>query len=211
MQCLVVDDDPVVLSMVRKCLQRAGHEPLCAAEGVEAGDIWERHRPGLVVTDWVMPRMDGAQLCRYIRSREGEAHTYIIMLTACDGQDETNRALAMGIDDYVTKPFCLEELTLRVNIGVRTIELRQALARRIAELERALARLETLEGLLPVCSYCKRIRDHDGQWHDLHAYMEKYSHTQFSHGYCSDCMERHVRPQMAQLLAKAEPEARDEA
>jgi DNA-binding response OmpR family regulator len=208
-RCLVVDDDPIVLSLVRKCLQEAGHEPTCATGGREAADIWDQTRPELVVTDWVMPGMDGEQLCRHIRGCEDAAQTYIIMLTACDSQDDTNHALKMGIDDYVTKPFCREELALRVAIGVRTIELRQALAHRIEELERALARVETLEGLLPICSYCKRIRDHNGEWHDLHTYMQQHTHTQFSHGYCKECMDKHVRPQMDMLLAQAETERRN--
>ena len=199
MRILTVDDDPVVRRLVRRVLEDAGHEVAEAGSGVEGLEVWERERLPLVITDCLMPHMDGAALCRHIRQLEGDRYTYVIMLTVSETQDAIAAGFAAGADDYITKPFSRRELLMRVAAGVRLLELQDALAAKIAELQAALARVDTLEGLLPMCAYCKRIRDDAGHWHPVDAYIQERTDVSFSHGLCKDCYESTVLPELEQL------------
>jgi response regulator RpfG family c-di-GMP phosphodiesterase len=98
--------------------------------------------------------------------------------------------LDAGADDYVVKPFDQEELRARVQVGIRVLKLQRSLADRVTELELALDRVNQLQGLLPICCYCKRIRDDRNYWHQVEAYIENHSDAQFSHGVCPECIEK---------------------
>ena len=101
-----------------------------------------------------------------------------------------------GADDYITKPFDRDELRARLEVGRRIVELQRSLARRVQQLEEALARVKQLQGLLPICSYCKKIRDDRNYWQQLESYLSDHSEAQFSHGICPDCYEKIVKPDL---------------
>jgi response regulator RpfG family c-di-GMP phosphodiesterase len=107
--------------------------------------------------------------------------------------------LDAGADDYVTKPFDREELRARVSTGQRIVELEERLADRVQELERALKEVKALSGLLPICAYCKRIREGEDYWQAVENYIEHHSDAHFSHGVCPDCYERIVKPELEKL------------
>ncbi len=86
-------------------------------------------------------------------------------------------------------------------VGVRVLQLQEALAARVAELGEALARVKQLQGLVPICSYCKKIRDDNNYWQQVEAYLGEHAAARFSHGICPDCWEHVVRPQVSQLAA----------
>ena len=200
MTILFVDDDPTSRAMMSRVLADAGHEVLLASNGDEAIEIWEQERPPLVVTDWVMPGTDGEALCRHIRkATRGERYTYVIMLTIKERQEDVVAGLAAGADDYIKKPFDKHELVQRVRAGERIIRLETALAEKIVEMEEALGRVHTLEGILPTCSYCGKIRDEDGNWHTLADHIRNTTLAEFSHGYCPECAEKYVLPQLRKL------------
>jgi hypothetical protein len=96
----------------------------------------------------------------------------------------------------VTKPFNREELRARVQGGARVVELQRSLAERVEELEQALARVKQLQGLLPICSYCKKIRDDRNYWQQVEAYIGEHSEAVFSHGICPDCFDKFVKPEL---------------
>jgi response regulator RpfG family c-di-GMP phosphodiesterase len=150
----------------------------------------------LVILDWMMPGMDGPEVCRQFRATaEGQA-AYIILLTARGDTSDLVTGLDSGADDYITKPFHSDELRARVRVGMRIASLQQSLAERVTDLEEALSQVTQLQGLLPICCYCKRIRDDGNYWHQVESYFAKRSSAQFSHGICPTCFEdvmKHTR------------------
>jgi response regulator RpfG family c-di-GMP phosphodiesterase len=113
-----------------------------------------------------------------------------VLLTALRSGADVVSGLDAGADDYVTKPFDLEELRARIHVGVRVITLQDKLAQRVAELQAALANVKQLHGLLPICSYCKRIRGDDQYWQQVESYIAARSDAQFSHGICPACYQK---------------------
>jgi response regulator RpfG family c-di-GMP phosphodiesterase len=127
------------------------------------------------------------------------AATYIILVTARGGLENVVRGLEAGADDYITKPFDPRELRARLHVGVRIVQLQKALTERFQELEDASKRVKQLQGLFPICSYCKKIRNDRNYWEQVDAYIASHSEAKFSHGVCPDCYEIHLRPQLARL------------
>jgi CheY-like chemotaxis protein len=201
---LIAEDDPVSRQLLQTFLAKWGHEPVVACHGPEA---WEMIRqpdaPKMAILDWMMPEMEGPEIVRRKRVlEEGTATpTYFILLTALDSPADIVSGFEAGVDDYVTKPFHKDELKARVRVGVRMLDLRQKLAERVAELEQAMATVKTLSGLLPICSYCKKIRDDRNYWTELESYFEQVSDAQFSHGICPSCYDRHMRPALEEMRA----------
>jgi len=190
MKLLVADDDPSMCQLVARTVEFVGAEVLLAHDGAQALQLWQQERPRLVITDWMMPGTNGTELCRQIRSAGGSDYTYIIMLTACEATSEIVEGLEAGADDYVTKPFHREELIMRVKAGLRILLLEEALSDHIAGLQEALARVRVLEGLLPICSYCKKIRDDAGEWQGVEHYIGAHTGVDFTHGICPTCLAR---------------------
>ena len=136
---------------------------------------------------------------------------YLILLTAESGKENVVLGLEAGANDYVAKPFDAEELRARVNVGLQMLELQKRLAQRVSELEEALSQVKQLQGLLPICSYCKSIRDDGNYWQRVESYIGKHSDVQFSHSICPDCYDQVVQPQIEEMRRKREgarPDAR---
>jgi DNA-binding response OmpR family regulator len=150
-----------------------------------------------------MPGMDGIEICRQIRQRPQSHPKYLILLTARRGQEDKIQGLKSGADDYITKPFNREELHARVQVGIRVLELQGALAQRVRELEEALSSVKTLQGLLPICSYCKKIRNDRNYWQQVEGYISDHSEAQFSHGICPECYTQFVQPELDRLHSHA--------
>jgi CheY-like chemotaxis protein len=198
MRVLIAEDDPVSRRVLETFLRRWGYEVESFHDGAST---WERlqdpEAPSLVILDWMMPGMGGVEICR--RVRELGRLTYLILLTSRTGSEDIVEGLEAGADDYVTKPFNREELRARVQGGARVVELQRSLAERVAELEQALARVKQLQGLLPICSYCKKIRDDGNYWRQVEAYITEHSEAVFSHGICPECFEKFVKPELSRI------------
>ena len=198
MKILIAEDDVVSRRMLQAFLLRWGYEVVIATDGAEAWRVLESgDAPKLAILDWMMPVMDGIEICRRVRLLPQASPAYLILLTARGGSQDIVQGLDAGADDYVTKPFSCEELRARVHVGVRMVELQTILAARVGELERALAGVNQLQGLLPICSYCKKIRDDRNYWQQVEGYISAHSEAQFSHGICPDCYESVVKPELA--------------
>ena len=199
-QVLIADDEAVCRRILESTLVEGGFEVMIATDGLEAWRVFQSpNPPALAILDWMMPGMDGVELCRRIRQIPTTLPPYLIVLTARSEKEDVVSGLNAGADDYITKPFSRAELRARLQVGVRIIELQGNLAARVAELEDALARVKRLQGLLPICSYCKKIRNDRNYWQQLENYIGERSEAQFSHGICPDCFEKFVRPELEKL------------
>jgi len=201
---LIAEDDPVSRQLLETFLRKWGYEAVVTADGPQAlMQLRQPNAPRIAILDWMMPGLEGLEVVRAMREieQDGRSPVYCIILTALNTSDSILRGFEAGADDYVTKPFNKDELRARVRVGVRMLDLRQKLAGRVAELEEALAKVSTLQGLLPICSYCKKIRDDQNYWTEVESYFEKVSDAEFSHGVCPDCYQAHLQPKLEQLRA----------
>ena len=190
-QILVAEDEPVSRLLLEQSLIDWGYAPVICSDGEEAWHSLQRAgAPRIAVLDWMMPNMDGLEVCRAVRAAGQPIEPYLIILTARTGQENVIRGLQAGADDYLTKPIDRGELEMRLQVAVRVISLQQRLAERVVELEAALGRVRQLHGLLPICAYCKRIRDDRNYWSQLETYLGQHSDVTFSHGICPSCLER---------------------
>jgi len=123
MGILIVDDESVSRGTLKIFAKKLGYEVYTASNGKEAFDIWREETPRIVITDWNMPEMNGLDLCRKIREEEGEDYTYIIIVTGRDENQDVVEGLQMGADDYMTKPFNKDELSVRIKAGSRVLNL----------------------------------------------------------------------------------------
>jgi len=197
MRILIADDDPVSRRLLELTLPKWGYELGVAHDGLEAWRVLERDdRPPLAVLDWMMPGMDGPQVCRALRRLATRSPTYVILLTALSEPRDVVEGLEAGADDFISKPFHTEELKARLAVGVRFVELQAQLAARVEELEQALAQVKQLRGLLPICSYCKKIRNDSDYWEQIEVYLSRHSDAVFSHGVCPECYESTVKPDL---------------
>lgn len=121
MQILIVDDELVSRKKMDMLVQSLGHETVVATDGIEAWNAWKKERVRMVITDWIMPNMDGVELCRRIRQAEGSLYTYIIMVTVKDQTEDMVIGMEAGADDFISKPFIKEELAVRIRAGNRIL------------------------------------------------------------------------------------------
>jgi two-component system cell cycle response regulator len=146
MKILIAEDNPTSALFLRRTLSGRGHEVTVTADGVDA---WEAMRAGpvpLLISDWVMPRMNGLELCKLVRGREGCDYTYVILLTSRDGRADRIEGLRAGADDFLTKPLDPDELAVRLEIAGRILAVHEALARQNAKLAE-LASVDELTGV----------------------------------------------------------------
>jgi phosphoserine phosphatase RsbU/P len=194
MKILIAEDEMASRRLLETMLVKWGYEVQMARDGAEAWQALQvEDPPPLILLDWVMPEMDGLQVIRKIRETPRFHSIYCIILTAKDQREDILSGFEAGADDYVTKPFHREELRARLQVGARMIALQKSLADRVRQLEDALATVKQLQGLLPICSYCKRIRDDKNYWQQVESYIAMHSEVQFTHGICPSCYEKHIR------------------
>jgi CheY-like chemotaxis protein len=197
---LVAEDSLVSRRLLEAQLRRWGHEVQVAADGDAAWEaIQQKDGPDLAILDWMMPGVDGVEICRRVRARATVLPLYIILLTARTASEDVVQGLEAGADDYVTKPFQPAELQARLGVGTRIVLLQRQVAGRLAELEEALAHVEELHGILPICSYCRRVRSDADSWHGIEEYVSAHSAARFSHGICPQCLETVVKPEIEAL------------
>jgi DNA-binding response OmpR family regulator len=197
MRILVAEDDPVTRRILEATLSRLGWDVIPAPDGDAAWRILEKlegkNAPELAVLDWEMPGMDGIEICRQLRATPGFELMYIILLTSRGDKEDLAAGLAAGANDYITKPFDPIELEARVRVGERMVKLQTTLAARVVELENALSHVQRLQGLLPICSYCKRVRNETNYWQQVEAYLTSNSDLRLTHSVCPTCFERVMR------------------
>ncbi len=191
MKILIADDDSISRLVLERTLRGWGHEVLTAADGSEAWDILQRaDSPKLTILDWMMPGLEGPELCRRVQALGNSVPTYCILLTSKDEVEDLVAGLESGAADYVTKPFNRAELRSRIMVGERVVALQQSLADRVIEAEASLARVKRLHGLLPICAWCKHVRNDGDYWQSVEGYIAEQTDVRFTHGICPSCLAR---------------------
>ena len=191
MKVLIAEDDSISRRLLQAALVKWGYDVVVTTDGQEAWKILQApDPPTLLILDWLMPQMDGIEICREARRTEALKSAYIILLTSRGSKEDIVQGLEAGADDYVTKPFDHGELRARVQVGARVVTLQKVLAERVHELEEAMNSVKTLQGLLPICCYCKKIRDDGNYWHRVETYIAGHANVRFSHGICPDCSDK---------------------
>jgi DNA-binding response OmpR family regulator len=202
---LIVDDIPANLNLLRGVLEPEGFRVLGATSGGGALNILQRTVPDLILLDVSMPEMDGFETCRRLKQLEGVNSIPVVFITARHEIEAVVEGFKCGAADYLTKPFNREEVIVRVKAHLensrlqrllreRNLELERVngeLTRRQQQLEEALGNIKTLRGLIPICSYCKKIRDDKGFWERVESYLKKHSEASFSHSICPECLREH--------------------
>jgi DNA-binding response OmpR family regulator len=194
MKVLAVEDDSVARAILRRSLERLGHEVIEACDGEEAWTAWLKEKPRVAVSDWQMPKLDGLRLCKRFRAQEGRDYVYFILLTGNGGNAHNRRAAAeAGVDDFLTKPIDMSALWMRLRVAERILKYTHQVHR--------------LEEMMPMCSYCKKIRDDQNYWQQIESYINERTGTEISHSVCPECYQRVVVPEIARLResAKAPP------
>jgi len=200
MKILIAEDDLTSRRILEAILAKWNYEVIATSDGLEAWQALQtENAPPIAIIDWMMPGMDGVDFCRKIRQTQTLTSTYIILLTSKAQQEDVVAGLEAGANDYIRKPFEREELRARIQVGERVVELQAALADRVKMLEEAIIKIKTLQGLLPICSYCKKIRNDQDYWQQIETYVAEHTQAEFTHGICPDCLEKHIKVQMETL------------
>ncbi|HEY3900514.1 MAG TPA: response regulator [Chthoniobacter sp.] len=191
MKILIAEDDTVAARVLELTLKKFGHEVVTATTGTDAWNLFNAEPFRIVVSDWMMPGMDGLEFCGRVRNRPQTPYTYFILLTAAHtSTDDYSQAMASGVDDFLTKPFDREIIRTRVYVAERilryTTEIRQ------------------LKDIIPICAYCHKVRSDDEYWERVETYIKERTGSRFSHGICPDCFDVQVK-QLDELLETATP------
>ncbi|HYE98447.1 MAG TPA: response regulator [Planctomycetota bacterium] len=201
MNVLLAEDSPHQRAVLEVLLESWGYGVVAVADGEEAwAALQEPNAPSLLLLDSVMPGIDGPELCRRLAPHRALRPLHVILLTSLAAAQDIEQGLEAGADDYVKKPFEERELRARLSAGRRSVLLQRELEARVRQLEEAASRIRQLEGILPICSYCRKIREDDQQrWQPIETYVSRRSKARFSHGICPDCYEQHVEPELRAL------------
>jgi DNA-binding response OmpR family regulator len=192
MRLLLAEDEPTTRCVLESLLVTWGYEVESVADGTEAFACFQRPSPPrLALLDWMMPGMEGVELCRKVRDMGLMPPPYLILLTSRTRKPDVVEGLRAGANDYLAKPCNNEELQARLAIGKRMVELQTTLADRVKELQDALSHIKRLQGILPICMHCHRIRTDQASWQRIEKYISEHSEATFSHDLCPECLQTH--------------------
>ena len=198
---LIVDDTLDNLRLLSKILLDNGYKVRAVSNGIQAIATIKKELPDLILLDILMPGMNGFEVCGRLKKKKCTDHIPIIFLSALHNVNDKINAFKSGGVDYISKPFQVEEVLVRINTHLTNcalqnqLELKNSqlheqnkqLEKRQAELQQALENIKTLQGLIPICAKCKNVRDDDGFWEQVESYITKHSDAIFSHSICPDC------------------------
>jgi phosphoserine phosphatase RsbU/P len=197
MQILIADDDLFYRRVLEKTVRQWNFEPVLVEDGAAAWEVLSGPDPPLLaILDWELPHIEGPDLCRRARNLDNAHPLYAIVLTSRTERADKIVGLEAGADDFLTKPFNRDELFARLKVGIRVVQLQLNLADKVRELEDAMANVKRLQDLLPMCCYCKSIRDDQNYWRGVEHYLAEHADARFSHGICPQCFKDVVEPEI---------------
>ena len=177
---LMAEDDAVSARILQVALSKFGYEPVIAGDGDEAWEKFNQNPVRLIVSDWMMPGLDGLALCEKVRAHPKTPYTYFILLTANHtSADNYEMASAAGVDDFLTKPLDREAIRMRLRVAERILKYT--------------AEIRQLQEMIPICVYCHKVRDEHDYWDLVESYIQKETGSRFSHCACPDCYEKELQ------------------
>lgn len=189
---IISDDDAMQRRILDHSLSGWGFEVTITSNGREALQaLRDESEPCIAILDWMMPEVSGIDVCRVISEEEPDKILHLIILTSKQEKSDTVEALEAGADDYIIKPFDNDELRARVNVGSRIIELQSALDDRVKELQDKVDHIKRLQGIIPICMHCHKIRNDEESWERIEQYITEHTEAKLSHGICPECVEEH--------------------
>jgi DNA-binding response OmpR family regulator len=195
---LVTDDTPEILIMMTTLLGRAGYEVMEASTGTDCLVAVRTNHPDLVLLDVMLPDISGIEVCRQIKNDKNLEDIFVILASGIQiSSEDQAEGLDIGADAYIVRPIPNKEFLARIQAGERIKRAEDALREKekqqqtlISQLEDALAEIKTLKGCIPICASCKKIRDDEGYWNQLEAYISEHTDAIFTHGLCPTCAEK---------------------
>jgi DNA-binding response OmpR family regulator len=188
MKILIADDDPLWQRLAQVTLTRSGYEVSLVSNGRAAWDALQQpDAPLLALLDWMMPGMDGIDVCRRLRQLSPSPLIYVILLTALDEEEAVAQAVEAGADDYLIKPFSPEHLRLRVRVGMRVLSLEAVRQRSQQELADIHAHLNRVHQLLPLCPRCRWRRRSRRYWQQIQDYIQEQPKERIALSLCPRC------------------------
>jgi DNA-binding response OmpR family regulator len=175
----MAEDDPISSIILQTVLKQFGYETVITRDGSEAWSEFNKEPVRLIVSDWIMPGVDGLALCEKVRARSQTPYTYFILLTANHTSAENYAlAIAAGVDDFLTKPLDREAIRMRLTVAERILKYT--------------AEIRHLQEMIPICVYCRKVRDEHDYWDLVESYIQKETGSRFSHGACPQCYEKEM-------------------
>lgn len=189
MKVLIAEDDFDIQLILQDFIEGCGYQTILTADGDEALAVLNgSDAPPIVVLDWGLPGKDGIEICQTIKGKYEKGLPYIILLTGRTSTQDIVTGLDAGADDYVTKPFERSELQARLNAAERFVKMNQELLTKVEELKKTLEHVKVLQGIIPICMHCHKIRNDKESWQKMEKYIEAHSEVEFSHDICPKCL-----------------------
>lgn len=177
MKILIADDDMISRTILNEVLVRLDYEVCSTDNGRDALEEYRKEHFPIVISDWMMPEMDGLELCQKIRSLQGKKYTYFFLLTVKEGKNNYLKAMSVGADDFITKPLDIDTLSARLRVAERLLHLQDQNI--------------LLSRLIPICAHCKKIRNDETYWQEIDHFLIESAGASFSHGICPECLKRY--------------------
>ncbi|SHJ64087.1 Two-component response regulator, AmiR/NasT family, consists of REC and RNA-binding antiterminator (ANTAR) domains [Malonomonas rubra DSM 5091] len=211
LRVVIAEDEYLISQDVENKVSLAGYEPVAlAANGKQALELIRKHKPDVTILDIQMPIMDGLEAARTIRD---EFQIPVVLMTAYESPEFLAEAKKAGVGAYLVKPPDVYRLQRAVELAVARHDdlmeqrkLVQELRATVAKLEAAKEEIAELREIIPICSYCKDIRDDQGYWLRVEGYIEAHSNSTLSHGICPECMEKHFSKYSDRIKARLDPQ-----
>lgn len=186
MKILIAEDHLISRRLLMTTLEQFGHEVTAVSNGEEAWQAYDAEPYRVIVSDWLMPGMDGLEFCRRVRARKLTDYTYFILLTAnVQGKETYMEAMQAGIDDFLSKPLDRDQIWMRLRVAERILGYTTEISQ--------------LKDMMPICSYCKKVRDDNNYWQQVETYISQKTGTHFSHGVCPSCYDSKIKPQLEEI------------
>ena len=201
---LIIDDEPILQKAIRKSLAEQNYDLYFAADGREGLKLFHEKSPDLIFLDIKMPIMNGFEFLQAIDIKPGSRFS-VVVITGHGADEDIQKSYKLGAHCFLRKPLNMLELCSLAERCITFKKMENEREQLICELEEALATIKTLNGLLPICASCKKIRDQEDLWHEIDTYISTHTDADFSHSICPDCVKE-LYPGISKKIAARKKE-----